>query len=86
MNILALGVGLAGVFGLDAESVGTEVVTLGLEKVGRKILGPVSIVEGKRSAESGSRNAPKSTLGDNAVNSQQLSRKSCVLTYSLQPD
>jgi hypothetical protein len=67
VDILALGVGLAGEFGLNAESVGTEVITLGLEKVGGKILGSVSVVERKSRAEGGSRNAPESALGDNTV-------------------
>lgn len=43
MDILALDVLRVRVFRLDAEGVGTEVVALGLEKVGREVLGAVSV-------------------------------------------
>ena len=39
VDVLALRVGLAGELRLDAEGVGTEVVTLGLQDVGREVLG-----------------------------------------------
>jgi len=65
VNVLALWVLLVGVLWLDAESVGTKVITLGLEKVGWQVLGPVTVVEGKGSAESRGGNTPESTLGDN---------------------
>lgn len=65
MNILALWVGGVGEFGLDAEGVGTEVIALGLEEVGREFLGAVAIVEAEGSAESRGRDTPESTLADN---------------------
>lgn len=67
MNVLALGEGLAGELGLDAEGVGTEVVTLGLEKVGGQVLGAVAVVEAERGGEGGSRNTPKGSLADNVT-------------------
>lgn len=67
MNVLALLVLLVGALWLDPEGVGTEVVTLSLQQVGREVLRAVSVVEGERGAESGCGNAPKSTLGDNAI-------------------
>lgn len=42
---------VVGILGLDQESVSTEVITLGLEKVGRQILGAVTVEEGQSSAE-----------------------------------
>lgn len=65
VDVLALGVRLAGVLGLDAEGVGTEVVALGLEEVGGQVLGSVAVVEGQSGAEGGGGDAPESTLGDN---------------------
>lgn len=59
-------VGVVGVLRLDPEGVGTEVITLSLEEVGREVLGAVTVVEGEGSAESGSGNTPESTLGNNA--------------------
>lgn len=64
VDVLAFGVFLAGVFGLDAEGVGSEVVTLSLEQVGGKVLGAVSIVEAQGRAESGCRNTPEGSLAD----------------------
>lgn len=58
MVILAFGVLLASEFRLDLEGVGTEVVSLRLEQVGRQILCPVTIVPTKCSAESRRRNTP----------------------------
>jgi hypothetical protein len=46
--------------------VGTEVITLGLEEGGRETLGAVTVEEGEGGRESGSRDTPKSTLGDNS--------------------
>lgn len=43
VNVLALGVLVAGKLGLDVEGVGTEVITLGLEKVGGEVLGAVTV-------------------------------------------
>lgn len=65
MDVLAFRVGGVGELGLDAESVGTEVVTLGLEEVGRELLGTVTVVEAKGSAESRSGDTPEGTLADN---------------------
>lgn len=65
MDVLALRVGLVGVLGLDAEGVGTEVVTLSLQQVGGEVPSAVSVVEAESSAESGSRDTPESTLADN---------------------
>ena len=64
MNVLALWVLLVGELWLDAEGVGTEVVTLGLEKVGWEVLGPVTVEEGKGGGEARSWETPESTLGD----------------------
>lgn len=55
---------------LDLEGVGTEVITLGLEEVGRKILGAVTIEPRERSRESGSGDTEKSRLGDNITPSR----------------
>ena len=67
VDVLALGVLLAGELRLDAESVGTEVVTLGLEHVGGEVLGAVTVVEGQSGAEGGSGDTPEGTLGDNVA-------------------
>jgi hypothetical protein len=67
VDVLALGVLLAGVLGLDAESVGTEVITLGLEHVRGEVLGAVTVVEGKGGAEGGSGDTPDGALGDNVA-------------------
>lgn len=65
VNVLALGVVLVGVLGLDAEGVGTEVVTLSLQQVGREVLGAVAVVEAEGSAEGRERDTPESRLADN---------------------
>ena len=67
MDVLALLVCGVGVLGLDPEGVGTKVVTLRLQEVGREVLGAVSVVEAERSAESRSGDTPEGTLGDDAV-------------------
>lgn len=67
MDILALGESLAGVLGLDAESVGTEVVTLGLEQVGGQVLGAVTVVEAESSGEGRSGDTPQSGLADHVT-------------------
>lgn len=64
VDVLALLVLLVGVFGLDAEGVGTEVVTLGLQQVGGQVLGTVTVVEAERGAESGCGDTPEGTLGN----------------------
>ena len=43
MDVLSDLVLLVGILGLDSEGVGTEVVTLGLEKVGGEVLGAVTV-------------------------------------------
>lgn len=58
----ALRVLLVGELRLDLESVGTEVVTLGLEQVGGEILRPVTVVEGQSGAESRSGETPDGGL------------------------
>lgn len=65
VDVLASRVLVALLAGLDAEGVGTEVVTLSLEEVGGEVLGPVAVKEGQSGAEGGSGHAPESTLGDN---------------------
>ena len=67
VDVLALGVLLAGVLGLDAEGVGTEVVTLSLEKIGWEVLRPETVVEGEGSGEGRSWDTPEGTLGDNVT-------------------
>ncbi|KAI6759042.1 hypothetical protein HG531_014038 [Fusarium graminearum] len=65
VNVLAVGVLLAGVLGLDAEGVGTEVVTLSLEKVGGEVLGAVTVEPRQGGGEGGSRDTKKGGLGNN---------------------
>jgi hypothetical protein len=65
VDVLALWVLLTGELWLDSEGVGTEVVTLSLEKIGWKILGSVSVVERQSGAEGWCWDTPKSTLADN---------------------
>lgn len=64
MDVLAslkLGVLLSGE---DIERVRTEVVTLGLEDVGRNDLAPVTVQERKGRRESGSGDTPENGLSD----------------------
>lgn len=89
VDVLALLVCIVGVLRLDPEGVCTKVVTLRLQKVGGKVLGTVSVVEAKRSAESGSWDTPESTLGDDAVILSALYSTNFVgtpLTLSIQPE
>lgn len=67
MDILALGEVLVGELGLDAEGVGTEVVTLSLQQVGGQVLGAVAVVEAEGSSEGGQRNTPQSRLADDVT-------------------
>lgn len=46
------------VFRLDLESVGAKVISLCLQKVGREILGAITVIETKRGAESWGRDPP----------------------------
>lgn len=55
---------VVGVLGLDLEGVGTEVVTLGLEKVGREILRAVSVEPRQGSGESRGRDSEQGSLGN----------------------
>jgi hypothetical protein len=65
VSVLARGVLVGNILGLDQEGVGTEVVTLGLKKVGGQILGAVTVEEGESSAEGRSWNARLDTPCDN---------------------
>lgn len=67
VNVLALGEVRVGTLGLDAEGVGTEVVTLGLQQVGGQILGAVAVVEAEGSGESRQRDTPESRLADHVA-------------------
>ena len=67
MDVLAFLVLLAGKLWLDAEGVGTEVVTLGLEHVGWEVLGSETVVEGERGGEGWCWDTPESTLGDDVT-------------------
>lgn len=64
MNVLAFGVLVAGVLGLDAEGVGTEVVTLSLEEVGGEVLGAVTVEPRQSGGEGGSRDTKEGSLGN----------------------
>ena len=64
MVVLALWVLLAGIFRLDPESMGTEVVSLSLQQVRREVFGAISIVEAQSCAESWCGNTPERTLAD----------------------
>lgn len=66
MDVLVFGVLLASELGVDAEGVGTEVVTLGLQQVGGQSLGAVAVVEAEGGAEGGSGDTPEGTFADNA--------------------
>lgn len=65
MVVLALRVLLRRKLRLDQESVRAEVVTLGLEKVGREVLGAVAIEPRQRSRESRRRDTQQRRLSDN---------------------
>ncbi|KAI6770536.1 hypothetical protein HG530_005165 [Fusarium avenaceum] len=64
VNVLAFGVLVAGVLGLDAEGVGTEVVTLSLEEVGGEVLGAVTVEPRQSGGEGGSRDTKEGSLGN----------------------
>jgi len=67
VDVLVRRVLLVGLLGLDAEGVGAEVVTLGLEQVGREVLRPVPIEPRQRSREGRGRDAEQSRLGDDVA-------------------
>ena len=54
----------------NLEGVGTEVITLSLEKGGGETFGSVTVEEGKGGGESGSGDTPESTLGDDSAPSR----------------
>ena len=64
MDVLALRVVVVGALGLDAEGVGTEVITLGLQQVGREVPGAVTVVEAEGGAEGRGGDAPESAVSD----------------------
>lgn len=64
VDVLALWVFLACVFGLDPESVGAEVVTLSLQQVGGEVLGAVTVEERQGRGERRGWDAPECSLGD----------------------
>ena len=63
MDPFVLGILLAGILGLDLEGVCTEIVALGLQQVGGKIGGAVTVEEAEGSREGRQRDSPKSGLG-----------------------
>jgi hypothetical protein len=65
VNVLAFWVFLTGKLWLNLEGVGTEVISLGLEKVGREVLGTVTIEPVKSGAESWGWDTEEGGLGDN---------------------
>lgn len=64
MDVLALWILLASVLWLDLEGVGTEVISLSLEKVGWEILGTVTVEPRERSAEAWSWDTDLGGLSD----------------------
>ena len=56
VDVLVLLVLIIGILVLDHEGVGTEVISLSLEQVGRQVLGAVSVKEGQSGAERRHRN------------------------------
>jgi hypothetical protein len=67
MNILALRVLFACKLGLNAEGVGSEIITLGLEHICWEVLSPDAVVEGQSGGEGGCWDAPKCALGDDVT-------------------
>lgn len=65
VDMLACLVLLVGVFGLDQEGVGTEVITLSLKQVGGQILGAVTIEEGQSGAECRHRDTSLDSIRNN---------------------
>lgn len=65
MIVLALWEFRVSVFRLDLEGMGAEVITLGLEQVGREILRAVSVIEAQGRTESWCGNAPFGALSYN---------------------
>lgn len=69
---------VVGILWLDLESVGTKVVTLSLEKVGRQVLGAVTIEEGQGGAECRHGNARLNSKGNNVSPARLSSVNSLV--------
>ena len=67
VDVLTLRVLGIGKLGLDAEGVGTEVVSLGLEQVGGQVLGAVSVEPRQRGREGRGRDTQESRLGDDVT-------------------
>ena len=63
MDVLSFWVLLTRTLGLDEEGVSTEVIALGLEEVGWKVLAAVAVIETQSSAEGRGGDTPLSTLG-----------------------
>ncbi len=58
MVVFALGILGTRVFRLDLESMGAKVVSLCLQKVGRQILGAITVIEAEGGAKSWRRDSP----------------------------
>ena len=67
MDILSLLILRVRKLGLDLEGVGTEVVALRLEQVGRQVLGAVAVEPGERGGEGRGRYAEECGLGDDVA-------------------
>lgn len=65
VDILALGIGVAGALWLDFECVSTEVVPLRLKQIGGKIFGAITIEEAESGAESWRGDSPQCAFADN---------------------
>ena len=66
MNVLVEGQLLGLLSGDDSESVGTEVVSLGLDQRSGQLLGSVTVEEGQCGGEGRNGNTPQSGLGDDS--------------------
>lgn len=65
MDVLANRVLVGSSLGLDSEGVGTEVVTLGLQQVGRQVLSAVTVEPRQSSGEGWGWDTELSSLGNN---------------------
>jgi hypothetical protein len=65
VNIFTFWVLFVRILRLDEESVSTKIITLCLEKIGREILGAVTVVPAERGTESGKWDTPHCTFADN---------------------
>jgi hypothetical protein len=64
VDVGALFVLLISILRLDPKGMGTEVIALGLQQIGRAVSGTVTIVEAQGGAKSGHRDATERALGD----------------------